>query len=224
MEGTVLHFDESSNKGIVRGEDGDRFEFTNTDWNSSGSPRTGAKVDFVAKDNIASEIYAVSSPSIAGNVAGKISDFQGSGLGEKISALFGNGLHNKLGFLAALAVLVSLFFPVIEIPLLGKGSLISTGTGKFLLVLLIVLAVFFYGGATRLYTRILAGVVLGILFFQYYDLFSALNQASGFIGGSQNSPNLFNLIQWGTFINVAACAALFYATYVKSYTNNEKAI
>jgi len=97
-------------------------------------------------------------------------------------------------------------------------------TGKFLLVLLIVLAVFFYGGATRLYTRILAGVVLGILFFQYYDLFSALNQASGFIGGSQNSPNLFNLIQWGTFINVAACAALFYATYVKSYTNNEKAI
>lgn len=228
MEGTVLNYDESTNKGVLRNESGDRFEFTNTDWKSNGSPRTGAKVDFVAQDNIATEIYAVSSPSISGGVADKLSEFQGSGLGQKISALFGNGMHNKLGLLAALAVLVSLFLPVIEIPFLGKGSLINDGTGKLLFVLLLVLAVFFYGGATKIYTRILGGVVLGILFFQYYDLFSGLNQANdvfgSFGGRSRNSPNFFNLVQWGAFVNIATCMVLFFATFIKGYTNNEKAI
>jgi hypothetical protein len=228
MEGIVLHFDESTNKGVVRSENGDRFDFTDSDWKSNGAPRTGAKVDFVAKDKVASEIYAASSPGISGNVAEKLSDFQGSGLGQKISGLFGNGMHNKLGLLAAVAVLVSLFFPVIEIPFLGKGSLINDGTGKFLFMLLIVLAIFFYGGATRLYTRILGGVVLGILFFQYYDLFSGLNQANDFVGlfggRSRNAPNFFNLVQWGAFVNIAACVVLFLATFIKGYTNNEKAI
>ena len=224
MEGTVLHFDESTKKGVVRSENGDRYDFTDGDWKSSGTPRAGAKVDFVAKDNFASEIYVISSTSISG----KLSEFQASELWLKISALLGNGMHNKFGIIAAVAVLVSLFFPVIEIPFLGKGSLINGGTGKMLFILLIVLTTFFYGGATRLYTRILGGVILGILFIQYYDLFTGLNQANdifGSLGGrSRNAPNFFNLVRWGAFVNIAACVPLFFATFINRYTNNEKAI
>lgn len=228
MEGIVLNYDKSTDKGVLRNERGDRFEFTNTDWKSNGSPCIGTKVDFVVQDNVGTEIYAVNSPSTSGGVADKLSEFQGSGLGQKVSGLFGNGMHNKLGFLSAIAVLVSLFFPVIEVPFMGSGSLINDGTGKILFVLLFVLAIFFYGGATKIYSRILGGVVLGILFFQYYDLFSSLNQANQFVGSfggrSRNTPNLFKLIQWGAFVNIAACVVLFIATYIKGYTNNQKAI
>ena len=232
MEGTVLHFDESTQKGVVRSENGDRFEFTGSDWASNGSPQTGVKVDFVAKDNSASAIYAISSPGFSVNVAGKLSDFQGSGVGQKISALFGNGLHNKAGLVAALVVLVTLFLPVIQIPFVGSGSLMELGPGKLLFILLTVLAIFFYGGATRLYTRILGGVILGILFFQYFDLFSGLNQMTstatglvGLLGGDRgDAPNFFQLVKWGAFVNVVACVVLFYATYIKKYSHNEKAI
>jgi hypothetical protein len=228
MEGTVLHFDESTKSGVVRSDNGDRFDFIDSDWKSNGDPRLGVKVDFVAKDNVASEIYAVSSSRISENITKKLSDFQGSGLGQKITALFSYGMHNKFGLLATIAVLVSLFFPVIEIPFLGKGSLINDSTGKLLFIFLILLAIFFYGGATRLYTRILGGAIIGILFFQYYGLFTGLNQVNDFVGlfgeKNMNTPNVFSLIRWGAFVNIAASVVLFLATFIKEYTNNEKAI
>jgi hypothetical protein len=100
--------------------------------------------------------------------------------------------------------------------------------GKMIFILLVVLATLFYGGATKLYTRSLASITLGILFFQYYDLFSGLNQANDvfsiFGGRIRNSPNFFRLVQWGALVNIAACVTLFIAAFKKEYLQNEKTI
>ncbi len=237
MEGIVLNYDKSTNKGILRNNSGEEFEFSDTDWKSNGGPRTGTKVDFVAKDNLASEIYTVGSPVISAGIADKLSEFKESGIKEKLRALFVNGIHNKIGFTITVAVLLSLFLPIIEIPIIEVQLCLIHGlTGKFLFVLLVVLAISFYGGVTRLYTRILASIVSGIVFFNYYQLFSELSQASDFVGGLFSSSDttdlfsllqlgvLFSLLQWGVFVNIVACVLLLLQTYRGEYFTNQETI
>ena len=228
MEGSVLHFDEIEKKGILRDDEGNRYEFTENDWKSDAKLKAGLAVDFVAENNIATQIFVLKSSGISGDLLEKASQLQESGIGKKLGALFSFGMHNKFGVIATLAVLVSLFFTVIEIPFLGKGSLINGGSGKLIFILLVVVAILFYGGATKLYTRILVGITLGILFFQYYDLFSGLSQANdmfgAFGGRSRNSPNFFQLIQWGALVNIVACMSLFIAAFKKEYSQNENTI
>jgi hypothetical protein len=259
MEGTVLHFNETEKKGVLRDNDGNRYEFVADEWGSVMKPKSGLLVDFVAKDNVATQIYTLSSvgiSEISNNISEKIVNFQDSDIGKKISekivnlqvtdigkkvaALFTNGIHNKFGMLATIAVLVSLFFPIIKVPFLGMASIFNFEAGKYLFTILIILSIFFYGGATKLYIKILTGIVLGILFFLYYDLFSGLNQANDLFSGmdqskhlftndysrseKQNSPNFFSLVSWGAYVNVAACVALFMVSFVKKYINNEEAI
>lgn len=243
MEGKVLHFDKLTNAGVIRTENGERFDFTAADWKSGGAPHTGAKVDFVAQGNAAADIYATASvdlSAISGNVSEKLSHLQGSDLGQKVTALFSHSSHNKLGLWAALVVLLSLFFPALYLPNfeidgLTSISLIGTGAGKFLLLLLVLSAIFFHGGATRLYTRLLVAVLLGTLFLLYYDLFSEIHQGVRDIRGvnrlfgpfgksSEELPSTFNFIRWGFLVNILAVIALFWAAFISKYTNNEKTI
>lgn len=59
MKGTILDFSITENSGVVSGDDGNRYKFSGPDWKSSGTvPRPGARVDFVAADGTASEVYA----------------------------------------------------------------------------------------------------------------------------------------------------------------------
>jgi len=46
MEGTILRFDISNNTGVIRGNDGTRYQFTNSDWKDEKEfPRVGLSVD-----------------------------------------------------------------------------------------------------------------------------------------------------------------------------------
>lgn len=226
MDGTVLHYDDTTKTGIIRNDSGDRFDFASTDWKSSGNPRVGDKVDFVASENFASEIFVIKSAVQLnmGNVTDKLAGFQSSDAGQKISALFAHGIHNKVGFFATLAVLISLFFSVVEIPIFGSVSLIAGVTGKLMFVLLVVLAVFFYGGATKLYTRVLAGAVLALLFFQYYTMISDLIDLFRYGRVGRNTPNLFALFQFGALINIIASVVLFVAAFFRAYRSNEQSL
>ncbi|WP_052750325.1 hypothetical protein [Arsukibacterium sp. MJ3] len=226
MEGTVLHYDDTTKTGIIRNDSGDRYDFASADWKSGSNPRTGDKVDFVASDKAASEIFVIKSAVQLnmGNVTDKLADFHSSDVGQKISALFAHGLHNKLGFFASLVVLISLFFSVVEVPLYGSVSLIAGATGKLMFVLLIVLAIFFYGGATKLYTRVLAGVALALLFFQYYNMVSDLMELFRYGRVGRNTPNLFALFQFGALINIIASVVLCVAAFFRKYRSNEHAL
>lgn len=61
MQGIVLEIDLKSNKGLVRADDGKRYEFK-TDSCRSGVPLAGSTADFEIKENAAVDIYTVKTP------------------------------------------------------------------------------------------------------------------------------------------------------------------
>ena len=61
MEGTILRFDISNNIGVIRGNDGTRYQFTNSDWKDEKEfPRVGLLVNFeVNLNNEPVDIYCI---------------------------------------------------------------------------------------------------------------------------------------------------------------------
>jgi uncharacterized membrane protein len=55
MEGVVLGYE--SEEGVIKAADGSRYRFSRADWKSSTGPVAGLRVDFVAEDGQAKEIY-----------------------------------------------------------------------------------------------------------------------------------------------------------------------
>ncbi len=67
MKGTILDFSIPESAGVVSGDDGNRYRFVGADWKATGAmPRAGARVDFVAADGVASEIYLDTAAGPAG--------------------------------------------------------------------------------------------------------------------------------------------------------------
>ena len=60
MKGKILYFDEISNTGKISGYDGNRYDFTNNDWKSNGSPIQNSEVDFEIQENSAKDIFCLS--------------------------------------------------------------------------------------------------------------------------------------------------------------------
>lgn len=68
MKGKVLDYNIQNDSGLISGDDGNRYEFSSTQWKSSDAPKPYQKVDFEIDENIAKGIYLESpSPSYAIN-------------------------------------------------------------------------------------------------------------------------------------------------------------
>lgn len=70
MDGSILGFDEDTKTGAIRAENGDRYPFSLDDWNGERDPKAGDKVDFVAKDDRATEIYLLKGSFNAPDLSG----------------------------------------------------------------------------------------------------------------------------------------------------------
>jgi len=57
MEGQILAYDENTRKGLIKGEDSNRYDFTIMEWKAQGEPSLGMKVDFEFSENNATDIY-----------------------------------------------------------------------------------------------------------------------------------------------------------------------
>lgn len=57
MKGNVIGFDPDSTTGAISGHDGQRYDFTTSDWHSQSRPHHGDLVDFVAEGQRAAQIY-----------------------------------------------------------------------------------------------------------------------------------------------------------------------
>ncbi len=235
MEGIVLHYDPTNQNGIIRDEGGNRYSFAVAEWASAGTPIIGARVDFMAHDGEARQIFAAPgsiSPAPVAPAPGTTSTSSGQAsagdFANRIQNLFTNGLHNGFGLAAAIVAIVSLFMPVLAAPFgLGSANLIDLGSGKLALILLIVVAILFYGGATRLFTQIAVALVFAVLLYQYQEIYSKLSQANsmaGMFGRTADTPNFFGLLRLGALINIVACIALGYAAFSRAYRHNSKAI
>lgn len=57
MQGTILGYDNLKQCGVIRGDDGLRYNFLLNDWKSQGTPKEQDLVDFDVVEKNASEIY-----------------------------------------------------------------------------------------------------------------------------------------------------------------------
>lgn len=60
MKGNILTFDESTNRGKISGFDGNRYDFTRSDWKSKGNPIQHCVVDFEIQENEAKDVFILS--------------------------------------------------------------------------------------------------------------------------------------------------------------------
>jgi hypothetical protein len=74
MQGTILEYNLTNDTGIISSEDSTRYKFKNVEWKSSNiTPKVGMTVDFIVKDNIATEIYSIDAPNCA-TIVSDVSD------------------------------------------------------------------------------------------------------------------------------------------------------
>lgn len=59
MKGKILDYNFQESKGLISGDDGNRYSFENSQWKADISPKVNQTVDFVIDGDIAKEIYLV---------------------------------------------------------------------------------------------------------------------------------------------------------------------
>ncbi len=203
MRGKILDYTIQNSTGVISGEDGNRYQFSNSQWKSDKSPTVNQKVDFITEGTEAKEIYLEISSSInADEIKSRINQIEGS---EKIKNIFSNGIQNKFGFFLSIAILVGLFLPVIAIPYLGEAALIDDGFGKIIFLMTIGISFLFFSGIQDKLLKILTIIVSIVVLYSFVSLFLGLNDAGSMLnsfGGrnSRNSFNLFELLSYGTYI------------------------
>ena len=57
MKGKILDFNVQNGSGVISTDDGQRYNFSSSEWKSSHSPETQQFVDFIVNGNDATEIY-----------------------------------------------------------------------------------------------------------------------------------------------------------------------
>ena len=59
MKGKILDYNIQESKGIISGDDGQRYSFENKDWKASELPKVNQIVDFEVQGNQAKSVYAI---------------------------------------------------------------------------------------------------------------------------------------------------------------------
>lgn len=77
MKGQILDFNEELKTGQILGQDGNRYTFNFEEWKSKNkAPEIDIEVDFVIKDNIATEIFSLNKNSNSSQINNKNSTFK----------------------------------------------------------------------------------------------------------------------------------------------------
>jgi len=88
MKGIVLDYNLADKRGLIRGEDGERYVFSGDDINGSDSLETGTTVDFDCEGNQAKGIYSITA---SGNNTVSQSLDAGKEAAEKVGGFFKSG-------------------------------------------------------------------------------------------------------------------------------------
>ena len=118
MKGKILGYDADAHSGVITGEDGHRYRFTEKDWRSDRRPAAGASVDFDRNEDCAIEVY-----SLNASIGGISAETLKGPNSEKIVRLFTQSLATPL----AVIVLFAMFLPAISSPM---SSMSTFGLGN----------------------------------------------------------------------------------------------
>ena len=233
MKGNILLFNKTSETGIIINESDKRYSYELSDWRSEGSPKEGMLVDFV-EDNVndcAKDICLLKAPIQFDFTQAKegIGNLANSQNVSNILNLYTNGLHNTYGLVSVIFLFLTLFPSFISIPYDGSYSPWSE-VGVLLFISLFITGSLFYGGARILYTRIASSVTLIIMLYFYLEIYDLLSSGDSLFGaysqlsGENIVPRLFQLLDWGAYVNFVACLNLAFATYLKKYSASNTSV
>jgi hypothetical protein len=72
MRGRLLAFDFRTGTGEISGEDGERYIFSDSEWQTGGRPLLGQSVDFRSDSGRARSIYGLAAPSAVSGDKSKV--------------------------------------------------------------------------------------------------------------------------------------------------------
>lgn len=156
MEGSVLHYCGDEKTGIIKADDGSRFNFTIGDVLSKSMLSLGERVDFEVNGSNAKNIYSLAPAS-------------------KMNSMKGFKPQNKLKAIGAIFIFILLLIPVINEPFLNIAAF-DTGLGIVSGILLLILAVTFMLGITKIVNIALIVILTIFIFLTYSSLYSQIKE------------------------------------------------
>ncbi|MDF5730395.1 MAG: hypothetical protein PUP92_20830 [Rhizonema sp. PD38] len=241
MEGKILDYNPEEQTGLIRAQDGNRYEFNTSEFRSQGDIRIGQTVDFKIEGENALAIYLLKGNNFADaipisgeealkTISQKAGEIIGQENANKIIQSVQGGNHNPLGVAASVFAIITLFLPSIRQINNFKINLIGGGIGIISLLLLLGLGYLFYTGAKRIKTKVLSCVTCGLLLTGLYDLFSPMrevwqrqkqiqNQLESFGRSSYSiqGTGFFDVAQFGFFAVILAGSALLFLAFKSNY-------
>lgn len=109
MKGTILNVDPASRGGVLRAEDGRRYDFAGSEWKSPKPPAAGDQVDFEPVGQAATALYAIKSGSAPIDLSGLKSALASASETAAKSNVGATLLADWRPLLAALSLLACLF-------------------------------------------------------------------------------------------------------------------
>jgi len=125
MKGKVLDFNIQESTGVISGEDGNRYNFTTSEWKSSNvHPAKDVEVDFDTNENNAIAIYTISAPIAENNTE----EFEKAAKGvfgyyiaafKKYATFSGRATRSEFWYFQLVSFIISLLLSVISAGILG---------------------------------------------------------------------------------------------------------
>ena len=164
MKGKILDYSIQESKGIISGDDGQRYSFENKEWKSSELPNVNQVVDFEVDEQNAKSIYLLQTDSI---------------LKQKKSATI--SMENKIGI--GICLLLIILYPIIDIMAWWcwyyhiKRSILSHSLGLFALLATLTSAYLFFSNASKSFIElntVFVGLLVTYILYDHSSLFENL--------------------------------------------------
>ena len=119
MKGKILDYDFQNSKGVISGDDGNRYYFENSEWKGNTNPKTGQTVDFETDGQNAKGVYLVQGSISIDGVVEKLEELNASekidGIKNRLIQINKNGVQNRMGLVVSLVLMVFIFVPISSI-------------------------------------------------------------------------------------------------------------
>ncbi len=214
MKGKILDFSIQESKGLIAGDNGNRYSFQNSEWKAAKLPSINQRVDFEIDGTNAKAIYMDTSSSFdTEKIKSSLSEIQNSELfisaQGTVNRVLNAGAQNKLGSIISISMAIALFFPIITF-LLGSISIVNFFWGKVAFLLLIILSVLFYAGAKRVFVKIGVGILLTIVSLLFVDLLFRFSHSIA-------DGSFFSMLRVGILFVIPLSISLFRLGFKSEY-------
>lgn len=232
MKGCILHISNCGNKGVISGENGERYDFSTEQLLSDSKLKVSSEVDFIPEDNIATKIFLLDkSPSVSvDEIKAKALNFKENPIVGQVLALFTNGIHNKFGVISSILFFISIFLTVFYYPHISllnshmrEASILDSGLGSIIFILSLSLIAFFYGGATKKYTKIIMTLIVVFTFIGYFNHFIVIQEVIQ-LSGQRRPPIYLDFTTPYILLNIAAIVMIVISSLKASYVSDPKTI